>query len=56
MGAGHLPSVTRDGHRVFVAVTGRPRTVMIPPSERVYLVGTGAAEATLVCRESGEVV
>jgi hypothetical protein len=56
MGAGQVLSVTREGHRVFFEVTGRPRTEMFPRSERVFFVGTGEAEATFVSRESGGVV
>ena len=46
-------TVTREGPRVFIEVTGRPKTEIHPQSDRTFFVNADEAEATFVKNANG---
>ncbi len=55
MGDGVMFAVTREGQRVFMEITGRPKTEIYPQSDRKFFVNAGEAEATFVKDGNGKV-
>jgi CubicO group peptidase (beta-lactamase class C family) len=48
-------TVTREGQKVFMEITGRPKIEIHPQSERIFFVNAGEAEATFVRDANGKV-